>query len=76
VSIVVIKHDSAGHIIRREIVVDVGRPSTRDGHPGKQPHTSATTPDDIPLASKPSLTEQFARQRKTLHVSRHKHAPR
>jgi trimeric autotransporter adhesin len=75
VVVVVIKHDGAGHVIRREIVVDFGRHATRDGHTGKQPQASVATPDRTPPASKPSLAEQFARERNTLHVSR-QHAPR
>jgi hypothetical protein len=78
VAVVVIERDSAGHVIRREFVVDFGRHTTRDGHTGKrpQPRASVAVPDRTSPPSKPSLAEQFARQRKNLHVSRHEHAPR
>jgi hypothetical protein len=78
VAVVVITHDSAGHIVRRQIVVDFSHPAPREGHFGKraQPQASLAAPDRTPATSKPSLAEQFARERKTLHVSRHEQAAR
>jgi hypothetical protein len=68
--IVVTRRDSAGHVTRREIVIDFGGSAAPSVHEGS-PRAFAPVSKPTPLASKPSLAEQFARQRAALHVSRH-----
>ena len=73
--LVVTLRDSAGRITHREIVIDFGGRTTSgipDGsRPLPQDSLAALTPA---LRSKPSLAEQFSRQRAALHVSLPPHA--
>jgi hypothetical protein len=72
-SIVVMTRDSTSHITRREIVLDFDRQAASGVHDGNRPVAQSSSPVSISTrpASKPSLAEQFVRQRAALHVSRH-----
>jgi hypothetical protein len=72
-SIVVLTRDDTGHITRREIVIDFGGQRPQGVPDGNRPVPQSSSPVSIPtpLASKPSLAEQFVRQRAALGVSRH-----
>jgi hypothetical protein len=71
--IIVTAPDSAGQVTHREVIVDFSSRDTPRTHqpPARQPPAHRSVPPQTALpAAKPSLAEQFARQRNALHVSR------
>jgi hypothetical protein len=75
IRLVVTSHDSTGRITHREIVIDFGGRTTSGTPDGSRllPQSSLSVPD-LAQHSKPSLAEQFSRQRAALHVSVHPQA--
>ena len=73
--LVVTLRDSTGRITHREIVIDFGGRTTSGTPDGSRllPQDSLAVPTPA-LRSKPSLAEQFSRQRAALHVSLPPHA--
>ena len=55
--------DQRGHLTYRDVVIEVGKPA----HGRTVPHPP--TPASPQAAAKPSLNEQFARERQALHVA-------
>jgi len=75
IRLVVTSRDSTGRITHREIVIDFGGRTTSGSPDGSRlPPQSALSAPNLALHSKPSLAEQFSRQRAALHVSLHPHA--
>ena len=73
--LVVTLRDSTGRITHREIVIDFGGRTTSGTPDGSRPlHQSSLSAPNPAAHSKPSLAEQFSRQRAALHVSLHPHA--
>ena len=76
IRLVVSSRDSTGQITHREIVIDFGGRTTSGTPDGSRPlHQSSLSAPNPAAHSKPSLAEQFSRQRAALHVSLHPHAP-
>ena len=73
--LVVTLRDSTGRITHREIVIDFGGRTT-SGTPdaSRPPAQNSLSVLNPAVRSKPSLAEQFSRQRAALHVSLHPHA--
>ena len=75
IRLVVTSRDSAGRITHREIVIDFGGRTTSGTPDGTRPlHQSSSSVPILAPPSKPSLAEQFSRQRAALHVALHPHA--
>jgi hypothetical protein len=75
IRLVVTTRDSTGRITHRKIMIDFGGRTTSGTPDGSRPlpHSPLSVPNLAPH-SKPSLAEQFSRQRAALHVSLHAHA--